>query len=150
MKYNDEKDMISYFEKAFSDDRLSLELSNENSSFFFAYLDQQLAGYLKVNCGKAQTDLQEQNSLEVERIYVLKKFQGKRVGYQLFETALELAKEEQVDFIWLGVWEENRRAIEFYRKLGFTKFDNHVFMLGDDPQMDVLMKRDTKSHLEPL
>ena len=42
--------------------------------------------------------------------------------------------------IWLGVWELNAKAIRFYEQLGFKKFDEHSFMLGDEAQIDHLMR----------
>jgi ribosomal protein S18 acetylase RimI-like enzyme len=45
-----------------------------------------------------------------------------------------------VDYVWLGVWEKNLRAIQFYKKNGFVEFDQHLFILGDDPQTDIMMK----------
>jgi ribosomal protein S18 acetylase RimI-like enzyme len=46
------------------------------------------------------------------------------------------------DNIWLGVWEHNHQAIKFYTTWGFEKFGDHLFLLGDDPQTDWLMKKE--------
>lgn len=82
--------------------------------------------------------------MEIERIYVLKEFHGKKVGQILYEKAIELAKGIDADFIWLGVWEENPRAIRFYEKNGFSAFDKHIFQLGNDEQTDIMMKLELK------
>jgi ribosomal protein S18 acetylase RimI-like enzyme len=95
---------------------------------------------LKINRGEAQTEKKEDNSLEIERIYVLEKFQGRRVGQMLFQKAVEIAKLNQKDYIWLGVWEKNEKAIQFYLKNGFEVFDKHIFKLGVDLQTDLLMR----------
>ena len=58
----------------------------------------------------------EENSLELERIYVLKENIGKSIGQQLLDKVIRIAKEKNVAFIWLGVWEHNHRAIQFYQK----------------------------------
>jgi len=42
------------------------------------------------------------------------------------------------------VWEENPRAINFYKKNGFVEFDKHIFVLGDDEQTDIMMRLDLK------
>ena len=97
-------------------------------------------GYLKLNFGDSQTELKDQKALEIERIYVLKEFHGKKVGQLLFEKALKIAEEKKVDYVWLGVWEENLRAINFYKKNGFEEFDKHIFKLGNDEQTDIMMK----------
>jgi ribosomal protein S18 acetylase RimI-like enzyme len=97
-------------------------------------------GYLKLNKGGSQTELKDNDALEIERIYVLKDFHGKEVGQLLFDKAIEVAKAKHVAYVWLGVWEENKRALQFYTKNGFIEFDQHVFVLGDEAQTDIMMK----------
>ncbi len=80
-------------------------------------------------------------ALEIERIYVLQEFHGQRVGQVLYEKAIELAQERGLDYIWLGVWEKNARALRFYEKNGFEPFDRHIFKLGDDEQTDIMVKK---------
>jgi ribosomal protein S18 acetylase RimI-like enzyme len=100
---------------------------------------------LKINFGKSQTDLQQENAIEVERIYILNEFQGKKIGQLLFDKAIQISIQEKADYIWLGVWEENVRAIKFYLKNGFVEFDKHIFKLGNDEQTDIMMKLELKS-----
>jgi diamine N-acetyltransferase len=138
---NTAENMQYYLDTNFTDEKLSDEINNPESEFYFAKLHDKPIGYLKVNAGKAQTELQGNNSsLEIERIYVLKEFQGKKVGQILFDKALEIVKEKNADYIWLGVWEKNLKAIRFYEKNGFVQFDKHIFKLGDDEQTDIMMK----------
>ena len=80
----------------------------------------------------------ETHFLEIERIYVRKKFKHQGIGTFLLDTAIEKAKEKQKTAIWLGVWEHNDVALAFYRKKGFIKYSEHVFYMGDDPQTDYL------------
>ena len=137
---NSEENMKRYLEKGFSADKLKEELADNNSEFYFAFLDNQVIGYLKVNFGQSQTELKDENAIEIERIYVLKEFHGKKVGQVLYEKAIEISKQRNVDYIWLGVWEENPRALRFYQKNGFVEFDKHNFKLGNDEQTDITMK----------
>jgi ribosomal protein S18 acetylase RimI-like enzyme len=138
---NTDDDMSQYIDERLSKQQLSLELSNPNSQFYFAYLGGELAGYLKVNFASAQTESKLDNAMEIERIYALTEFHGKNVGRQLMQKALQLALHHAVDYIWLGVWEKNERAIQFYIKNGFEVFDQHIFVLGDDRQIDIMMKK---------
>ncbi len=137
---NSAENMAVYLVDGFSEERLSAELLNENSQFFFALLGDEVLGYLKVNVGDAQSEKQDSRAMEIERIYVLRQYQGKHVGFALYEQALAIAKARKAPYIWLGVWEENPRAIRFYQKQGFVEFGEHLFVLGDDAQRDVLMK----------
>jgi ribosomal protein S18 acetylase RimI-like enzyme len=132
--------MNKYLQDGFSTDKLTEELTNPNSEFYFALFAGDGIGYLKLNFGKSQTELKDNKALEIERIYVLKEFHGKKVGQLLYEKAIEVAKQKNADYVWLGVWEENPRAINFYKKNGFVEFDKHVFKLGEDEQTDIMMK----------
>jgi ribosomal protein S18 acetylase RimI-like enzyme len=100
----------------------------------------EVIGYLKLNFGQSQTELKDRKAVEIERIYVLKTFHGKHVGQQLYDKAIEIARQKAAEYVWLGVWEENPRAIQFYRKNGFVEFDKHIFKVGDDLQTDIMMK----------
>ena len=142
---NSEENLRSYLQTAFSKEKIKAELSDENAEFYFAEFKNQIIGYLKVNYGDSQTEIKSENALEIERIYVLKEFHGKKVGQLLYEKAIELAKGINADFVWLGVWEQNPRAIRFYEKNGFTAFGKHIFKLGNDEQTDILMKLTLKN-----
>ncbi len=137
---NKKEDMDAYLKKSFAENQLMSELSDDSSEFYFAKLDGQIIGYLKVNYGNSQTEIKGPESLEIERIYVLKEMHGLRVGQLLYKKALEIAKSKKFKFIWLGVWEKNSRAIRFYEKNGFVTFDKHTFLLGSDVQTDLMMK----------
>ncbi|WP_231464348.1 MULTISPECIES: GNAT family N-acetyltransferase [unclassified Pedobacter] len=142
---NSEENMTNYLESSFSVEKINAELHDENAEFFFAKIGSKIIGYLKLNFGQSQTELKDNKALEIERIYVLKAFHGKKVGQILYDKAIEIAKNKRADYVWLGVWEENKRAISFYKKNGFVEFDKHIFKLGDDEQTDIMMKLKLKS-----
>jgi ribosomal protein S18 acetylase RimI-like enzyme len=137
---NSEDNMKQYLEGGFSEEKLTAELNDKNSEFYFSILNGKVVGYLKVNFGQSQTELKNANALEIERIYVLQECHGKNVGQALFAKAKEIAEQMHADYMWLGVWEKNPRAISFYKKNGFIEFDKHIFKLGDDEQTDIMMK----------
>ena len=139
-EFNSEENMKTYLEKEFAIENLQAQLNNKDSAFYFATLDDNIIGYLKINFGPSQTELKDNASLEIERIYVRKEFHGKKVGQLLYDKIIEIAKEKKVDYIWLGVWEENKKALHFYTKNGFEVFDKHIFKLGNDEQTDLMMK----------
>jgi diamine N-acetyltransferase len=134
------ENMNKYLEGKFSIEQLTSELNEQDSQFYSAELNDVFIGYLKLNTGLSQTELKDNRALEIERIYVLKEFYGRKVGQLLFNKAMEIAMLTGVEYVWLGVWEENRRAINFYKKNGFAEFDKHIFRLGDSEQTDLMMK----------
>lgn len=140
-KSNSETAINKYISANFGTERVKNELSNPGSVFYIATIGGETVGYLKLNTGNAQTENQGDAAIEIERIYVKAAFHGKQIGQLLYEKALEIAMTEHKSFIWLGVWEENQKAIRFYEKNGFIPFDKHVFMMGDEMQIDIMMKK---------
>lgn len=141
-EHNSEENMKKYLQEGFSAEKLTAELHHPDARFYFAAEDGQVIGYLKLNFGAAQTELKDNNALEIERIYVVKAFHGKKVGQMLYEKAMQVAREAAVQYVWLGVWENNKRALQFYQKNGFVAFDQHLFHLGEDVQTDIMMRLD--------
>ena len=137
---NTPENISNYVKESFNSEQLKTELNNANSQFYVAYSNAEAVGYLKINFGDAQTESINENALEVQRIYVLQNFHGKNIGQLLLDEVKKIAKSSGVDSVWLGVWEENHRALRFYTKNGFVVFDKHVFMMGNDEQTDLLMQ----------
>ncbi|MDP9046776.1 MAG: GNAT family N-acetyltransferase [Bacteroidota bacterium] len=138
---NDLSNIEAYSATAFTLEKIQSELSNPDSEFYFAKLDNELAGYLKLNFDDAQTELQGEKALEIERIYVSAQHHGKHIGRGLLNFAADIARKKQLEYIWLGVWEHNDKAIGFYKHHGFEVFSSHKFLLGDDLQTDLLMRK---------
>ena len=138
---NTPQNISAYASVAFDMDRVRAEYENAHSRFWFARIGPDIAGYLKLNTGPAQTEQDLENAMEIERIYATRAFQGRGVGKRLMATALEAAREAGVNWVWLGVWEHNQKAIAFYEHQGFEPFSRHSFRLGDDEQTDVMMKK---------
>ena len=137
---NTKKDMESYLKNNFSHQKLESEIKNSHSKYYLVQAEGKTAAYMKVNFDQAQTESGYKNTLEVQRIYVLQEYQGQHIGQLLMDIAQETAETNKLDYLWLGVWEENEKAIGFYKKHGFEKFDSHVFKLGEDEQTDILMR----------
>ncbi len=134
----------AYLAEAFTPERLRAELHREGSEFYFLLLDGVPAAYLKVNRAPGQSDLNDPESLEIERIYVRKEHKGKGYGKILMVFALERAAELGMRSAWLGVWERNEEAIAFYRKGGFEVVGEHHFRMGDELQTDYIMRKALK------
>lgn len=139
---NNPEDFTTYLNNAFSKETLSREVSHPHTRFYFVKQGNTTVGYFKLNDYKAQTDVHDKNALELERIYVVSNYQGKGIGAWMLEQVKGLAKKAKKDYLWLGVWEKNTSAIQFYEAHGFTKFDRHPYYVGQDRQMDWLMRID--------
>lgn len=141
-KDNDPEDFKVYINIAFEKENILRQLKNSGSSFYFVFKDEQLVGYFKLNEHDAQTDIRSEEGIELERIYVLKEFQGKHIGKLMLQKVIGLASQKGKEYIWLGVWENNLDAIRFYQKYNFKKFATHPYFIGKDEQTDWLLRFD--------
>lgn len=139
---NNPQNVEEYLDASYNLDQLEGELSDPHSEFFFAFVDDQLAGYLKINTGTAQTEKMGSNAFEIQRIYIKKAFKRQGIGSKLMDKAFAIAKEKQCSPVWLGVWEHNLPAQALYQKFGFKQTGDHVFTLGESRQRDLIMSKE--------
>jgi diamine N-acetyltransferase len=139
---NTKEDMDKFLSEQFTKGRLMLEVGAAENIFLLAYFDGTVAGYVKLREGKQPDAIKDKEALEIARLYVQKEFIGKGIGAALMKESLFIAKEKGKEMVWLGVWEKNNNAIQFYTRWGFQKFDECDFLLGDDQQRDWLMKKE--------
>lgn len=138
---NTAEDLQAYLDQAYAPAQLEGELANPHSKFYFLYSEGELAGYMKLNINDAQTEEIAADALEVERIYIRKKFKRNGLGKYLIQQAMDKARKLDRTSIWLGVWEENPNAIAFYKKMGFSYVSSHSFFMGNDEQTDYIMQK---------
>ncbi|WPF65490.1 MULTISPECIES: N-acetyltransferase [unclassified Corynebacterium] len=149
-RYNTAENMRAHLDSAYHLDKLRTEINNPESQFFFIYADADAAdaeppaGYLKLNTGAAQSEPMGDERLELERIYIRASHKRQGLGKALYDLTERCAREKNKRYIWLGVWEHNTPAKNFYSSLGFREIGDHIFPVGDDPQRDILMEKDTR------
>lgn len=135
------ENVYAYLDEAFTSAQFEKEFINPCSKFFVAKIEGKIVGYTKVNQVPSQTDIHDEESLEIARLYVLEAYKGQGIGKQLLDWAFEFARVNSLKYVWLGVWEHNKNAIQFYEKQGLKKFGSHPFPFGDEVQTDWLMKK---------
>ncbi len=138
---NRPEDMALFLEQQFTRDALMEEVGAPGNTFLLAYDGAEVAGYARLREGAAPLG-GNVAALEIARLYVVKSSIGKGVGKVLMQACINMAKEKGKKMVWLGVWENNERAIAFYTQWGFEKFSEQPFVLGYDVQTDWLMKKD--------
>jgi diamine N-acetyltransferase len=139
---NDPVHVRAHVAREFTADAVRRSLEDDASTTWWLLDGGVPVGFLKVNRGHAQTEPGLDDGLEVEQIYVLAAHHGRGHGSRLIDHAMHTARAEGHAFIWLGVWEHNRRAIAVYEHRGFVPIGDHTFLFGDEEQRDVLMRRD--------
>jgi diamine N-acetyltransferase len=138
---NTKENMDKFLNEQFTKGKLMMEVGAAENIFLLAYWNKDLAGYVKLRDSRVPVSLGSKNAIEIARIYAMASMIGKGVGKELMQYCIDIARQKEKEYVWLGVWEKNQRAIEFYTKFGFEKFDNTDFLLGDELQRDWLMKR---------
>lgn len=140
--YNTPENMRQYTSTHFTPEKIREALQSPGTYFFLAYDGSTPVGYAKMRDAEHPHELKGKKYFEIERIYVLRSYHKQKAGYALMNRCIACARALKLDCVWLGVWERNEAARAFYEKLGFVAFGEHIFTLGDDPQLDYLLKLD--------
>ena len=139
-EFNAPANMEAFLREAYDLAQFEKEFQEEGSIYYMAWEGNEPAGFLRLRLNDEVEQHLGKNSIELQRIYVTKPFLGKKVGFMLMQTAITYAREKKFDWLWLGVWEKNLKAQDFYRNWGFERFSQHIFWMGPDPQTDWLLK----------
>ena len=137
---NSKQHMEAFLQKAYNMDQIKEEFQEPGSVHCMAWEGNEPAGFLRLRLNQEVEEYLGKNTIELQRIYVSRKFLGKKIGFALMQHALAHARDNKFEWLWLGVWEKNHKAQEFYKKLGFEQFSTHIFWMGPDPQTDWLLK----------
>jgi ribosomal protein S18 acetylase RimI-like enzyme len=135
-------DLNHYMRQAFNQEQITRELAEEKNIFLIAEIDGDAAGYSKIIIDNIEPGITAERPVELSRLYSHQKHLGQGVGQSLMDACFDRARAEDRDVMWLGVWEYNPRAQRFYEKNGFRVVGSHVFLLGKDPQTDLLMQKE--------
>ncbi len=138
---NTAEDMRLYVQSSFSPEIQAAEIATPSSVFLIAELATEPVGYARLLESHPPAGVTGKRPIEIVRIYARPEWVGGGVGARLMQACLEEAALRQCDVLWLGVWEQNQRAIEFYAKWGFVPVGSHTFLLGTELQTDTLMAR---------
>lgn len=142
-KDNNPDDFKTYIDEAFSEEQITKDLKEPGSIFYIAYYNDEVAGYARLRKSTEVNDqFPDKKLIELHRLYALHKYIGRGIGKALMNHCLQQSKQNGFEMIWLGVWEHNDHAQGFYKTFGFEKFSSHVFMVGNDPQTDFLLKKE--------
>ena len=139
---NKPENILSYMDIAYTRNQLLSELLNPLSEHYFICEGEKKIGFLKLNKAGVQSDINDPQSLELQRIYIDSAYQGQGLGAMLLEKAKERTRALHLGYIWLGVWEKNPNAIRFYQRHGYVIFGSHQFVMGDEVQTDILLRYD--------
>ncbi len=140
--YNKPEDMAAFKPTMYAPALQAAELADAHTRFIMAEAAGAAVAYLKLNTHAAPAAIAAKRPLQIDRLYIARQWTGQGLGALLMQFALDKAKEEGYDVVWLTVWEQNERAIRFYERYGFREMGELEFVLGQDVQRDLYMQRD--------
>jgi ribosomal protein S18 acetylase RimI-like enzyme len=126
----EQADIDSYITEKYSDAVLRHELADAENVYYIIYHNNKVAGYSKIVFNLAYAGSPVQNIAKLERLYLLKEFYNTRLGLALFQFNIDLAKANTQAGVWLYVWKENTRAVNFYTNAGFLIIGSHDFRIS--------------------
>ncbi|MEO8823098.1 MAG: GNAT family N-acetyltransferase [Ginsengibacter sp.] len=126
------EEINNFIEQNYNEPVLEKELQDPRNIFHLLYHSDTVAGYSKMVLDSPYLKSEVKNVAKLERIYLLKEFYHLNLGSTLFEFNADLAKQNNQSGMWLFVWIENRRAIDFYRKKGFSIIGIHDFKISEN------------------
>jgi ribosomal protein S18 acetylase RimI-like enzyme len=138
---NTSNDMEAYLAAHFNLETIQALLDDSASTFLLGYEQEKVIGYAMLRVGVPPDSVVSPNPIELVRFYILPDLIGSGYGSELMAACLARADDMGRTAIWLGVWEKNLRAIQFYEKWGFRKVGMKPFILGQDVQHDYIMQR---------
>jgi len=125
------EDLSTYLNEHYNQDAIKKELSNSDNIYYLISYDGNVAGFSKIILNAGHENIPQKNVTKLDRIYLLKEFQGLKLGRALLEFNIKLARKNDQSGIWLYTWVENTRAIHFYHTAGFNIIGSHYFKVTE-------------------
>jgi ribosomal protein S18 acetylase RimI-like enzyme len=138
---NTPENMETYLSQNFTLQKFSAQLADPRVTFLIAEIEATPVAFAKLYDGEVPDCVGGFAPVEIERFYVDSQFHGMGVAQTLMQACFDRARQSGHGTAYLGVWDNNHRAIAFYRKCGFDVVGSHAFQLGDETQNDLLMER---------
>ncbi|RTE82921.1 hypothetical protein BHE90_002539 [Fusarium euwallaceae] len=134
-------ELEAFLEESYTPSAITRDINDHDKDVIVATgANNDILGFAYLTRGSTEPCVQQvEKTVELQRIYVHPLAHGKGVG-RVLERAIEnMAREQGFKHIWLGVWEENLRAIKAYEKWGYTQVGDHDFVIGTVVQTDNIM-----------
>jgi GNAT superfamily N-acetyltransferase len=136
------QDLDAFLANTYSEPRQRVELADPSRPAVVLEVDGVPSGFAQLRLGHREPCIRQARPVELQRIYVLRAHHGGGHGAALMQAALDMASAWSADLIWLGVWENNHKALAFYARFGFHEVGDHLFKLGRRTDRDLILARD--------
>jgi GNAT superfamily N-acetyltransferase len=136
-----ENELAAYLAASFTPESLTAQIEDPLTLFLIAESDGEAIGYASLNPAEPPACVNGPDPVQLERLYLLKRWYGRGVGSLLMRACLSEARKRGYRTMWVSSWEINSRANSFYRKWKFEPIGRQDFLVGNDVQHDVIFVR---------
>jgi ribosomal protein S18 acetylase RimI-like enzyme len=143
---NDPVAMDAHCGRAFGESIQAAEIRDPGRVTLVCEEAARLTGFGQLRWSSAPACVVASRPAEIQRLYVDAPWHGRGVAQRLMQALLDAAARGNADVAWLGVWVHNPRAMRFYEKCGFAAVGDHVFVLGSEPQRDLVFAKSLPGH----
>lgn len=143
-QFNTPENMQSHCEKSFSERIQLAEIRDPSRESWLAEIDGQLVSFAQIILEAPCPSMSDAEGIEILRFYVDSSHHGKGLAYDMMQQLVDRSAELGADVLWLGVWNENPRAVAFYKKCSFAHVADKTFKLGAEVQTDFVMCRNLR------
>lgn len=133
---SDAQEIADYVAEHFRPEVMAGVIADPACSVLLAWVDEQLAGYAILKTEPAPGCVTGPTPLKLWRIYLGAGFIGQGLGARLMLAVHEQARRRGAQTLWLGVYDRNVRAVEFYERFGFAKVGGQEFLFGGQIYID--------------
>jgi ribosomal protein S18 acetylase RimI-like enzyme len=132
-------DLDAFLATVYAPEAVAGELASAKRAFRVAERNEELLGYCKLGFDLSlDYDPGERRVMELKQLYLRGARTGDGIGTALMEWALSEARQRGFDAVLLSVWSENHGAQRFYRRFGFEKWGDTIFMVGNQRDEEFL------------
>ncbi|KAI8890845.1 acyl-CoA N-acyltransferase [Backusella circina FSU 941] len=140
------EEVEAFLKKAYTHELQLKEINDPAMRTYIAYDGENPVGFCQLREKKNDFDfVGDSDAIELQRMYVDKDCSGKGFGSKLMEHAVQKSKKLGKKTMWVGVWELNPKAIQFYEKHGFRTVGSHIFKVGEQEDTDFIMIKDVSA-----
>lgn len=127
---DDPQEIADYVDEHFQPGIMAGVIGDPACTVLLAWVGEQLAGYAILKAEPAPDCVAGPAPLKLWRIYLGSGFIGQGVGARLMRAVQEQARQRGAQTLWLGVYDRNLRAVEFYKRFGFAQVGGKEFLFG--------------------
>ena len=139
---NTAENLAAFLDATYSTAIQARELADPALRYLVAEQDGALVAFALLRTGTSSPFVADPTAVELQRIYVDRSHHGTGLAQTLMATVFDAATRLGAGALFLGVFERNTKALRFYAAQGFREVGTQTFVVGTDPQQDLVLVRD--------